>query len=212
MKINSLMSPPVAMVKESMPLVDAVNLMEKIRSSALPVVDGRGKLVGLLSEKHLIMNDNYIHIKTLIKLLGEFEYYKKDTSAIKEELSKLWALKVSDLMDSNPKTLPPNAEVETATKILGDSTANLVPVVDSNGMLIGTFNLSNLTKLYGINLRRQATDAHFDANIKHFMRDFEQQFLLVSRFRTRTWFISSVMFALVGFIVAFMFILRITVQ
>jgi CBS domain-containing protein len=211
MKIKNLMSEPPITVQPDTSLVEAVNFMGKFNLTYLIIVDD-GKLAGLLTEKSLILNDSYLHLKTLLNLMDKFEYYKKDSTAIKAGLQKLSKTIVSDYMETTPLTLGPDDDLEKAAQLMGDPKVNVIPIVDEDKKLLGQITLSDLTKLYGISIRTSSNDKETDKNIREFMNEFQKKFLLVSRFRTKTWMFTSLMFALVGFIVAFMLILRVSVK
>ena len=54
MLVGDRMSRPVITVRPEMPVPDALNLMKKDHVRRFPVIDGRGKLVGIISEQDLI--------------------------------------------------------------------------------------------------------------------------------------------------------------
>jgi len=207
--VKDVMTPAAITVREDTPLADAVNMLNLYSFNGLPVVDGSGRLVGLLTERDLILNDSYVHLKTLLKLFGEFDFYRKDAGDIKEELKTVLNLKVSGVMNAHPQTIRPTDSIDLAAGLLAEPRNNPLPVVDDSGRLVGVMALADLTKFYGVSLRsdRRAVDQ----NVDKFLQEFERKFILVSKFRTSTWLITSLIFAVVGFVVAFMFMLRITV-
>jgi CBS domain-containing protein len=208
-QVQDLMTREVITVTSDTPLIEAVDIVTKHNFNGLPVVDSQNKLVGLLTEHTLLLSDSFIHLKTLLKLFHEFEFYKKDNSSIKEDLKKLMSLQVKDGMVNQPITLFPDSSVEQAAQVLGNPGNNPVPVIDKDRKLVGILSLSDLTKLYGISVRDPYNHKDLDKNIDQFLNKFEKQFIVVSRFRTETWLLTSIFFAVVGFIIAFIFILRI---
>ncbi len=54
MFVEERMSRPVISIHPEMPLQDALNLMHKEHIRRLPVVDKKGKLVGIVSERDLL--------------------------------------------------------------------------------------------------------------------------------------------------------------
>lgn len=208
-QIADLMTTKIITVSPQTPLIEAVDVLTRNNFNGLPVVDQNGVLVGLLTERSLLLSDSFVHLQTLLKLLNKFEFYKKDNIGIKGDLQKLMSLKVSQVMINQPVVLFLDSTVETAASLMGNPDTNPIPVVDSDRKLIGILSLSDLTKLYGITTRDPYDHKNLDNNIEQFLDKFEEKFVLVSRFRTDTWLITSVVFAIVGFIVAFMIILRI---
>src|SRR3989344_4338197 len=202
--IKSLMTKDVISVTPETPLMDAVNLMLSNSFTGIPVVNQEGIVQGLLSEQDMVINGESLHLPTLMKLLTEFDFYKKETYQIKNDLVKLFNLKVADAMNHNPILISHKASVEEANKIFADHPkANPLPVVDDNKKLVGVLALYDLLKLYGVHVQSKRA---VDKNVDEFINKFERQFVLVSKFRTQTWWIASLLFAVVGFIIAFMLI------
>lgn len=54
MFVRECMSSPAVTIKPDTPLQDALNLMHEHRFRRLPVVDGKGRLVGIVSERDLL--------------------------------------------------------------------------------------------------------------------------------------------------------------
>jgi acetoin utilization protein AcuB len=54
MLVKERMKHPVITVKSDAPIMDVLNLMKREAIRRTPVVDGRGKLVGIISDKDLL--------------------------------------------------------------------------------------------------------------------------------------------------------------
>lgn len=54
LRVRDLMDPSVPMIAADLPLVDALRTLEKSGESSLPVADGKGKFVGMLSPAQLL--------------------------------------------------------------------------------------------------------------------------------------------------------------
>ena len=55
MLVGERMSRPAITIKPDVPIQEALNLMHKEKVRRFPVVDQRGRLVGLVSEKDLLI-------------------------------------------------------------------------------------------------------------------------------------------------------------
>ncbi|OGE80758.1 MAG: hypothetical protein A3H72_02405 [Candidatus Doudnabacteria bacterium RIFCSPLOWO2_02_FULL_48_8] len=209
--VEDLMTQKVVSVHPETALIDAVNILTKYSFSGLPVIDDIGRLKGLLTERSMIAEGSYMHLKTLLRLFSEVNFYKKDRNhPIRKDLEKILSMKVSDVLDPHPTTISPQAYVENAAILFADPKVNPIPVVDGQNKLVGILSLSDLTKLYGVNLRTNFKTREIDKQIDNFIEDFEHQFVVVSKRNTRLWFITSIMFTIVGFVIAFLLILRLT--
>jgi len=194
-------------------LVEAVELLLKHNFNGLPVIDVGGKLVGIITEYDLIIKGSTIHLPTFIKLLQQFEIYKKDKANVSEDIKKILKMTVRDAMNLEPLTIPESAPLEEATKLFSEHhRVNPLLVVDNSGLLVGILSRYDIIKLLGIGPARMhnvANERELDKSVNQFLSGFEKQFVLVSKFRTHYWFIASILFAIVGFFIAFAIILRI---
>ena len=60
-RIESVMTTEVVTVRPSTPFREVVDLLQRKRISALPVVDQDGRLVGIVSEADLLVKEGYPH-------------------------------------------------------------------------------------------------------------------------------------------------------
>ncbi|OGE82358.1 MAG: hypothetical protein A3B10_02675 [Candidatus Doudnabacteria bacterium RIFCSPLOWO2_01_FULL_44_21] len=211
-KLEDLMTKQVVTVTEDTPLTEAVVSVVHHRFSGLPVVDRAGKLVGLFTEKKLLADQSYVHLRTLLTLFSDLQYYKKKKSAILEELKEAVPLDMKKVMNPNPRTLNISQSIEDAHALFLDpATADPVPVVDDNNVLKGVLSLSDFAKYYKVPIRAAVREEDVDRKIDRFAESFRNDFLVVPRFRVYTWIISSILFGFAGFAIAMFFILRISV-
>jgi len=209
--IQDVMTENVVTVTKETPLLKAALILSQHGFNALPVVDEGNHLLGLFTERNMVADRSYVHLKTILKLFSEMEFYKQDNSPIKEDLNNLMSIKVSEIMTTNPQTIKASDSIEQALNMLTDPKNNPLPVVDEANVLHGVVALSDVTRVYGVALKKSNLDeTEMNRQVDQFIEKFEKQFLVVSRFRAHTWFIASILFALIGFAVAMFLILRIS--
>lgn len=211
--ISAIMTQNPLFVSPDTPLTEAASIMLKHGFSGLPVVDEKNRVVGILTDYDLILKGSSLHLPTLLRLLTEFEIYKKDQGLIKNDIGKIISMKVRDAMNPDPLTLRGDSSVEDVMHAyLEHHRVNTIPVLDADGRLSGIVSRSDLIKLLGVVAAGNALPAdgrQLDENVTRFLKSFERKFILVSRFRTRRWLLASLLFAIVGFIIAFLLIIRI---
>ncbi|MBF0141414.1 MAG: CBS domain-containing protein [Magnetococcales bacterium] len=105
----------------------ALLLMEK-KISGAPVLDGDGRLVGIVTEKDLVDRARKIHLPTLITIMdaiipvfGERQY--------QNDLRKMAAVSVQDIMTENVTAVEESAELQEIASILDDEHISLLPVI-----------------------------------------------------------------------------------
>lgn len=211
--IDRLMTKRVISVNPESPLMEAVDLLLKHNFNGLPVIDKNGTLLGILTEYDLMINGSSLHLPTFLKLLQQFDIYQKDKKLIRDDIKKILEMKVSDVMNPNPLTLENNCSINEAIETFGKyRDVNPIPIVDGNKKLTGIISRYDLVKLLGgfqTALSEPYSERKLDKNINNFLSHFERQFVLVNRTRTHYWFVASILFAILGFIIAFLLILKI---
>ena len=207
------MTKEVVTVFPDTPLVDAARVLTQKGFTGLPVVDSEHKVVGLVTEYDLIVRGSSIHLPTLAKLLTDIDFYKTDKEFAQEDLKKLLEMKVKDVMNSDPMTLAPYAAMDEATRIFAEHHAvNPIPIVDDQKKLVGVLARFDLIRLFAPSAKgiEEEHRVASPARVQKFLKDFEKEFVVVSRARTRWWMVASIFFVVVGFIIAFALILRLS--
>jgi len=54
--------------------------------NGLPVINEKKELIGIITEYDFISRGDTLHLPTLISILGNINFYKKDKDAIKDDL------------------------------------------------------------------------------------------------------------------------------
>ena len=116
MLVREVMSSPAATVRGDASLKEAISLLERHDVSAMPVVDGAGRLVGVVSEadviRELVVPDQRTH-----------EIPVRLTTAP-------LARRVADVMTAHPITVAPETDLAVATELMTSSAIKSLPVVD----------------------------------------------------------------------------------
>jgi acetoin utilization protein AcuB len=121
MYVEKIMSRPVDTVTADLKLSQAAHRMREQGRRFLPVVDADGRLVGLLSHRELEKAEPSA-ITTLS--VGEVNYL-------------MAKIKVAQVMRTEVVTCAPGTLVETAGQLMRDRRIGCLPVVESDGRLVG---------------------------------------------------------------------------
>ena len=114
-----------------------VRLLRRQELPGVPVVNGAGRPVGIVTESDLILTDGDgdLHLPHYIELMGGIVYLEP-LRRFEARLRKVAALKVKDLMTADPLTVDVDADVHEAGRIIVRSGHNRLPVVE-HGRLVG---------------------------------------------------------------------------
>jgi CBS domain-containing protein len=142
---RDIMTPDPLTVTRELPVTDAAHIMSEKRVGALPVLDEDGKLVGLVTESDLIMQDAKVHFPTYLHLLGGFIFYPGSTERFETDLKKAVGATVEDVMTAEPVTVSPDATVEDVATLLVEREVSRLPVMDGE-RLVGIISKSDIVR------------------------------------------------------------------
>lgn len=125
---------PVTVSPETEILQAAKLLLEK-RINGVPVVDDTGKLVGIICQSDLIVQQKKMPIPSLFTFLDGIVSLTS-MKQMEKEARKITAITVAHAMTANPVTIKPDTTIETIAELMVDKKFHTLPVVD-DGKLVG---------------------------------------------------------------------------
>jgi len=141
---RDIMTPNPRTVARELPVTDAARVMAENHIGALPVLDGE-KLVGIVSEGDLIMQEVKIEFPTYIHLLDGFIMYPPSTAKFESELKKAVGATVGDVMSSEPVTVQVDSTIEDLATLMVEREVSRVPVLDGDA-LVGIVSKSDIVR------------------------------------------------------------------
>ncbi len=149
--VQSVMERKVVAVRPEDSIFAAHEVMVSHSFDGVPVVDAENRLVGILTEYDLIVKGSSLHLPTFQKILSELEVYRKDKERLNQEIAELKELKVKDMMNTDPLTLPDTASFEDAVAAFRDHhRVNPIPVIDADHKVIGVVSRYDILKLFSL--------------------------------------------------------------
>ena len=110
-----------------------------------PVVDGEGKVVGLLSDDDLIVQDTRLHFPTVISVLGAYLELPSSAARFDKEVRKAVGATVGDVMTPNPPTCGEDDTLEQVATVMHENNRSRLPVV-RDGKLVGIVSRGDILK------------------------------------------------------------------
>ncbi|WP_046776739.1 CBS domain-containing protein [Streptomyces yangpuensis] len=114
---------------------EIVELLHEWKVSAVPVLEGEGRVVGVVSEADLLPKE-------------EFRREEPRLPEQLDEASKAGGVLAEDLMSSPAVTVHPDATTAEAARIMAHQHVKRLPVVNQLGMLEGVVSRSDLLKVF----------------------------------------------------------------
>ena len=149
--VSDVMTHTAVAIGRDAPYKEIVGLMDQWKVSALPVLEGEGRVVGVVSEADLLPKEEFRSVEP-----------RPDEFA---EASKAGAVRAGELMSSPAVTVHPDATLAEAARIMATRKVKRLPVVNDIGMLEGVVSRSDLLKVF---LRK---DDEIEAEIRHSVLD-----------------------------------------
>lgn len=139
-KINSVMSTDVATVRVTTPFKDIVRTLEQRDVSAVPVVDDAGHVIGVVSQADLLIKQG----------AQEPEWSHSFLSVMRRRRSarRAAATTAGELMTTPAVTIDGRATVVRAARVLNRHQLKRLPVVDSDGKLVGIVSRKDLLAVF----------------------------------------------------------------
>jgi CBS domain-containing protein len=136
--VREIMDSEPETVAPDTPVEDVVRLLRENELPGVPVIDGDGRCVGIVTEADLVLPDDQgdLHIPHYINLFGG-TVFLEPLGRFEQRLRKAFASKASDMMTSDPDTVGPDTGVRDAARLIHESGHNRLPVVDEDGRLVG---------------------------------------------------------------------------
>jgi CBS domain-containing protein len=141
MKARDVMVSPVITVKQSCTVREVAKTFVEHRISGVPVVDGQGKLVGIVSESDLMHRSEADTERKrswwLLALTAD--------EVLAADYVKAHACRVSDIMSRNVITAAPDTPLRDIAAILEKNSFKRVPIME-DGRLVGIVSRANLVQ------------------------------------------------------------------
>jgi CBS domain-containing protein len=134
---KDMMTKDVITVRPEMSIKDLAGLMAKKDIGGAPVVDAAGRLVGIVTESDLIIQDAHLQYPTYIHLLDGFIYWPKSAAKFNEEFKKALGATVADIMTVDVATAGENSTVEDMATMMVEKDIGRIPIIDNGGKVIG---------------------------------------------------------------------------
>ncbi|WP_328940960.1 CBS domain-containing protein [Streptomyces sp. NBC_00250] len=132
--VSDVMTHTAIAIGRDAPYKEIVALLDQWKVSALPVLEGEGRVVGVVSEADLLPKEEF-----------RLDEPRPDEFA---EAAKAGALRAGELMSSPAVTVHPDATLAEAARIMATRKVKRLPVVNEIGMLEGVVSRSDLLKVF----------------------------------------------------------------
>ena len=132
--VGEIMTTQLITVTKETPVRDLAAIFTTHHVGSVPVVDGAGNLLGIVTETDLVGQDGSLHIPTVISLFDWVIPLESDRK-FEKELKKVTGQTVGDIYTEKVVTVAPGDPVSRAADIMTAERVNAVPVVDGKKLV-----------------------------------------------------------------------------
>lgn len=137
--VKDVMTRDVIVVDGSTSYKEIVVLMRANDVSALPVVSADGALIGIVSEADLLLKEEHGTTAKPRRI---------EVGRARAERERATGIVASQLMTSPVITLPPDASIAQAARLMNKERVKRAPVVNEHGKVIGIVSRKDLLKIF----------------------------------------------------------------
>jgi CBS domain-containing protein len=147
MQVRDIMSTPAITVATETPIREVARILRANQISGVPVVDGSGMLLGVITELDLIARNAPLHEPHYIAVLSALiPINLEEHRQYKEQLRRALAVNAHELMRTEVQTITPETDVREALELMLDPECAMLPVLDGNS-LVGIITRTDLVQL-----------------------------------------------------------------
>lgn len=216
------MTQDVVTVRPEDNLDAVVQMFFRYKFDGLPVVDQAGNLAGLITEYDLVTKSSGLHLPTIATVFKNLDTLKRDVEPLRKSFHDILKLTARDVMNTEPMTLSSDTGLVEAAKVFVEHhRVNPIPVLEGK-KLVGILSRYDVIRLFEFQHLGAAVTAAHDAARKRADRGAEEATgelmkaikgtVVVSKWRSRFWYIFAGLFFIAGFIVAMSWVIRITIR
>ena len=143
MKVREIMTKQVTSISPNVSAKEALDLLLKMQISGLPVISKDGKLVGMFTEKDILINI----LPSYIEKVGSF-VYEENPKSIKRKFQDLLNLSVSRLMRKDAVTVDENMSLCEVARLMLTQKVRRIPVLDKEKRVVGIVAREDIIKAY----------------------------------------------------------------
>ena len=144
LKVREIMTTAVITVKPETTVRELADILAKNKISGVPVVDDKGRVLGMVSEADIILQDADLHFPYYIQFL-ESVIYLQSVHKFEERFRKQIGSKVSEIMTEEVVSVTPEQTVREVATLMADRNVNRLPVTEK-GRLVGIVTRGDIVR------------------------------------------------------------------
>ncbi len=142
---RDIMSTDIITVTPETEIAQAARLLLDNRINGLPVVDTQGRLVGIVCQSDLIVQQKRVRVPSLFTFLDGY-ITLTSTRHFEREVEKIAASQVRQAMTPDPASVSPDTAIEDMATLMVEKNYHTLPVVADDGRLVGVVGKEDMLR------------------------------------------------------------------
>jgi CBS domain-containing protein len=134
LKARDIMTKDVVTATPDMEITQAARLLLANHFNGLPVIDDKGRLIGIICQDDLIVQQKKFPLPSLFTFLDGFIPLTSARS-IEKEVEKIAASMVSQAMTPDPITIDPDTTLEDIATLMVNNNVHTLPVLEGDQLV-----------------------------------------------------------------------------
>lgn len=142
---RDIMSTDIITVTPEAEIVQAARLLLENKINGLPVVDAQGRMVGIVCQSDLIVQQKRVRVPSLFTFLDGY-ISLSSSRHFEREVEKIAASQVRQAMTPDPTSVSPDTAIEDVATLMVEKNYHTLPVVADDGRLVGVVGKEDMLR------------------------------------------------------------------
>jgi CBS domain-containing protein len=144
LRAQDLMTESVIAVTKETEVRELAQILTENKISGAPVIDGAGKLVGVVTESDLIFQNKKVHIPTAVAILDAF-FFLESPEKMEQEMKKMAGVTVGEIYAAEVISVQKDTPLEELATLMAEKNIHTLPVLDQEE-LVGVIGKSDIIR------------------------------------------------------------------
>ena len=141
---KDLMTSTIIAVTRETTVRELAKTLSENRISGVPVLDGQGRIIGVVTENDLIDQNKKVHIPTVVAILDSF-LFLESPEKMEKELKKMAGMTVGDIFAKEVIAVQQDTPLDELATLMAEKKVHTLPVLD-NEELVGVIGKSDIIR------------------------------------------------------------------
>lgn len=147
-KAREIMTTPLISASEDNTLQEVIELLAKHSLSGLPVLDGEGRITGIISDTDIIRYSEQLRVVPLTNLSAWVSPHTdvSDLVSLRKGMESLHQTRVGEVMTRKVYSVQEKEPVNAVAALMNRRNINRVPVVNSENRAVGIITRADMVR------------------------------------------------------------------